>query len=129
MRRVGMAVAGLVAAWLLAGPAGAQTTAAGEVIVKPLPLPMIDEDAPPAAFLAAAKAALGGARFDEAMEALERAESRALIRSVRPSLAGTPSTQPLVVAIGAARRALEAGDRAGCLARIAEASALPEASQ
>jgi hypothetical protein len=116
---------GVVGLWLLVAPAGAQP-AGDEVLGQKLPAPDVDEDAAPAAFLRAARAALDAARYDEAMEALERAESRALIRSVKPSLAGIPSDQKIVRDIQAARRALGAGDRAGCLAAIAAALADPD---
>lgn len=104
-------------------PAWAQTTPAGEVLAHELPAPELGEDATPAQFLRAAKQAVAAGRVDEAMEALERAESRALIRSVKPSLAGNPSDQPAVRAIAAARAALGAGDRAGALAGIEAALA------
>lgn len=109
---------------LLVTPGMAQT--APEVLGQALPAPDVEDDAPPRAFLAAAKQALGAARFDVAMEALERAESRALIRSVRPSLAGVPSDQKIVKDIQAARHALDAGDRAGSLAAIEAALADPD---
>lgn len=108
-------------------PIPQEVRAPQEVLGQALPRPDIDEDAPPRAFLLAAQAALAQAHFDLAQEALERAESRALIRSVRPSLAGTPSAQPLVGHIAAARRALLAGDRAACLAAIAAALGDPKA--
>jgi hypothetical protein len=111
---------------LLAVPASAQTLPTGEVIIRPLPIPDIDENAPPRPFLAAARQDLAAGRVDTVQEALERAESRALIRSVRPSRAGIPSEQNLVKAIQAARAALAAGDRAACLARIDEALADPD---
>ena len=77
-----------------------------------LPAPAIDEDSSPLAFLLAAKSAVGGGRWGEAQEALERAESRVLTRSVRPSRAGAPSAQQIVGSLQRARRAVEAHDRA-----------------
>ncbi len=88
-----------------------------------LPTPAIDENAPVSAFLDAARHALAAGRTGEAQEALERAESRALIRSVRPSRAGQASRQPVVERISAALAALGAGDRQAVLQHIDEALA------
>ena len=86
-----------------------------------LPSPLLAENASPAAFLHAAGQALAAGRTGEAQEALERAESRALSRSVRPSRAGEASRQPLVTTISAARAALSVGDRARALRFIEQA--------
>jgi hypothetical protein len=94
-----------------------------------LPVPPIDDEAPPSAFLDAAQKAIAANRTGEAQEALERAESRALSRSVRPSRAGEPSRQPLVQQIAKARAALGTGDRLGSLRIIQAAMADPEASE
>ena len=94
-----------------------------------LPVPPIDDDAPPAAFLDAAQKAIAANRTGEAQEALERAESRALDRSVKPSKAGEPSRQPLVQQIANAREALGAGDRLRAVALIQGAIANPEATE
>jgi len=91
------------------------------IVLPALTPPAVDENAPPRAFLEAARQALAAGRDGEALEALERAESRALTRDVRPSLAGDPSKQPLVETIGAARRALIGGDRIGTLTLIDKA--------
>jgi hypothetical protein len=88
-----------------------------------LPAPDIDENAPPAVFLDAARRALAAGRAGEAQEALERAESRVLDRSVRPSRAGQPSRQPVVERISAALAALATGDRLRVLQLIDEALA------
>ena len=90
---------------LLASSATAQPT-------QPLPAPAIDEDNSPLAFLLAAKSAVEAGRWGEAQEALERAESRVLTRSERPSLAGSPSAQQIVATLERARRAVEVRDRA-----------------
>ncbi len=116
---------------LLAGlqTAQAQTfppPAPGEVLGPKLPIPDVDEDAPPKAFLEAARLAIVTNDLGRATEALERAESRALIRSVRPSRAGVPSAQPMVQAIRDARTALDAGDRAEAVRRVDAAMKLPE---
>ena len=122
----------LCCAAVLAGfsvPAAAQTlaspppAAAASPYGARLPAPDVDENAPPTAFLNAARVAIAAGREGEALEALERAESRALVRSVRPSLADRPSRQPQVGRIAAARAALTAGDRMQALQLIDEALA------
>ena len=82
------------------------------VIAPRLPTPSAGDDSSPRAFLESAQRALTLGRTGEAQEALERAESRLLDRAVAPSRAGEPSAQPVVAAVGDARRALAAGDRA-----------------
>ena len=81
------------------------------VIAPRLPTPAVGDDGGPAAFLQSADRAITLGHTGEAQEALERAESRLLDRSVVRSAAGTPSGQPLVAMVGDARRALAAGDR------------------
>ncbi len=82
------------------------------LIAPRLPTPSAGDDSSPRAFLESAQRALVLGRTGEAQEALERAESRLLDRSVAPSRADTPSPQPVVKEVGDARRALAAGDRA-----------------
>jgi hypothetical protein len=94
-----------------------------------LPPPPVDDNASPAAFVRAAEAAIAADRLGEAQEAIERAESRALDRSVRPSRAGEPSHQPLVQQLAEARQALGTGDRAGALAKLNAALANPDADE
>jgi hypothetical protein len=96
-------------------------------IAPPLPAPDVGENASPAAFLHAALVALASGKTGEAQEALERAESRALDRAVRPSQANTPSSQSLVKQIAAARQSLSGGDRARTLDLIDVALHNPEA--
>ena len=91
-----------------------------------LPTPAVGEDAASLAYLQAAAQALAAGRTDEAQEAMERAESRALDRSVAPSKARLPDRQPLVQQIAAARAALARGDRADALARVQSAMRDPE---
>lgn len=91
------------------------------VIAPRLPTPNAGDDASPRRFLESADRAITLGRTGEAQEALERAESRLLDRSVPPSRAGEPSEQPLVSMVGDARRALVSGDRAGAQRLIAEA--------
>jgi len=116
----------------LAVPAAAQTLAPVDAPSLPgvrLPIPEVDEDSPPSAFLNAARLAIAAGRDGEALEALERAESRALDRSVRPSRAGLPSPQPLVACIAQARAALAGGDRMQTLQLIDQALAIMAARQ
>ncbi len=92
-----------------------------------LPTPPVSEDSPPSAFIQAAETAIAAGRLGEAQEAIERAESRVLNRSVRPSKAGEASQQALVQQLSEARQALARGDRAGAVAQLARARANPEA--
>ena len=94
-----------------------------------LPTPAVDPDAAPAAFLEAARQAIAAGRTGEAQEALERAESRVLVRTVRPSKAGEPSRQPLVKQIAEARQTLAAGDRLGALRLLQAALDNPDAAE
>ena len=120
---------------LVASPALAQQVPAASVapaddradIVQPLPSPMIDDNAPPATFLRAARSALFTGDTGLAQEAMERAESRLLSRAVRPSLASQPSQQPLVAQIEAARNALSSGDRLQAIKLLDAAQKNPEA--
>lgn len=74
-----------------------------------LPTPNATSNSP-AGYLQAAKRAIAGRRTGTAQEALERAETRALDRSVDPSAANTPDSSSLVAQIGEARRALASGN-------------------
>jgi hypothetical protein len=94
-----------------------------------LPTPGVADNAPPAAFVKAAQAAIAAGRLGEAQEAIERAESRALDRSVRPSRANNPSRQPLVQQLAQARQLLGGGDRMGALHMLEQALANPEAAE
>ncbi len=94
-----------------------------------LPSPDVSESAPPRVFLEAARRALAANRTGEAQEAMERAESRALSRSVAPSRAGDPSRQSLVRQIAEARGALATGDRGRSISIIETAIANPEAGE
>jgi hypothetical protein len=69
------------------------------------------DDGLPVRFLQDASDALAAGHVRAAQEALERAETRLLIRSTTPSTADRPSRAPLVVRIAAARAALADNDR------------------
>ena len=106
------------------GPAVPLSVAAGAAAAAParsarLPDAGVSEDAKPSAFVEFARAAITAGHTGEAMEAMERAESRILSRSVRPSQANDPSNQELVKQMAQARAALAAGDRAAALAGLA----------
>ncbi len=118
----------ILALLLVAGvpAARAQTaTPAESVPLVRLPDPPVADEAPPSAFIAAARTAIAAGRAGEAMEAIERAESRVLVRSVRPSRASIPSEQVLVRVLAEARMALGQGARAEALTKLAEALANP----
>src|SRR5579872_7078825 len=69
-------------------PAGGSVESpAGSVVLQPLPAPALSDNAAPAEFLDLASHAIAAGRIAEAQEAMERAETRALDRSVRPSIA------------------------------------------
>src|SRR5271165_6159586 len=80
-----------------------------------LPAPPIGQDAPPEAFLQAARGALAAGRTGEAQQSLEMAETRLLDRSVPYNAANVPSRDPRLAIIEQARHALAAGDRAGAI--------------
>jgi hypothetical protein len=86
----------------------------------------VNDDASAEVFLEQAKQAIAAGRIGAAQEALERAETRALARSVRPSQAREPSQQSFVQKLSQARQALAAGDRKLALQRIDEAAATAE---
>ena len=111
---------------LVAFPATAQNAApTDQRPAARLPDPPVPDGSPPSAFLAAARSAIAAGRNGEAIEAIERAESRLLIRSVRPSRAVIPSEQALVRLLAEARAALAQGERGTALARLLEAEANP----
>lgn len=128
--RIHLMVAALAAA--LAVPALAQTPAAAPPApppLTPLPAPALDDNAPPRAFIEAAMHAIAAGNTGEAQEAIERAESRLLTRSVKPSQARTPDQKPLIQQLADARHALASGDRMGAITILQNAEKSPEANQ
>ena len=83
------------------------------ILASPLPMPPVPSFDQPRAFLQAARDALARGHTGEAQEALERAESRLLDRSVEAVRARSPDTARAVLDIGVARQALAARDRIG----------------
>jgi hypothetical protein len=92
------------------------------VIAPALPAPALPSADPPSAFLIAARRAVVIGRTGEAQEALERAETRLLGRDVSPALDAAVANDGVqhqaVLAIGTARRALAAHDRAAAIDAI-----------
>lgn len=94
------------------------------VIAPALPTPPVPSADPPSFFLRAARVAVAVGHTGEAQEALERAETRLLDRSVQPIAASVPDNQHEILSIGAARRALAAHDGAAAIAAIDDALAV-----
>ncbi len=92
-----------------------------------LPSPDVGEGAPARAYLEAARRALAANHTGEAQEAMERAETRTLDRSVAPSRASDASAQPLIRQISDARAALSIGDRGRAIQILDAAIRNPEA--
>ena len=90
-----------------------------------LPSPDVGPNAPPRAFLEAARSALLAGRTGEAQQALEMAMTRSLDRSVPLFQTGVASQNPLVAEIRTALNALSSGDR-GQAVKIIE-GAIPHA--
>ncbi len=91
------------------------------VIAPRLPAPSGGPNAAPAAFLADAQQALRARRTGQAQEALERAETAMLQRSVPADQASVPDQSPGVQQVRAARDALGKGDIPGAQKAIAAA--------
>jgi hypothetical protein len=86
-----------------------------------LPVPSTGDNATPAAFLADAQKALDSRQSGRAQEALERAETAMLQRSVPADQAMTPDEAPGVTQVRMARDALARGDVAGAKKAISAA--------
>ena len=83
----------------------------GSPLVGRLPVPPVDENAGPRDFLMTARGALAAGRTGEAQEALERAETRLLDRSVPLYRTADPIRDAEVTQIRGVLHALGAGDR------------------
>jgi hypothetical protein len=79
-------------------------------IAPTLPVPPVGPDAGPSQYLQAARQALVAGHTGEAQEALERAETRMLDRSVERPLANLPAGGPHIEDINSALAALAAGN-------------------
>ena len=104
-------------------PRGSCVAQPQSTIVPPLPVPAIDEDAPPETFLRAAERALAAGRTEEARSGMEMAQTRLLDRSVPLGQTHIPSDQTPVKLISQALQALDDGDRLTCLRMIQAAIA------
>lgn len=88
-----------------------------------LPDPQVGPDASLRDYLMAARNALAAGRTGEAQEALERAETRALDRSVPLFQTSTPSSNPQVERISQVLRTLGNGDRLAAMQLLEQAIA------
>jgi hypothetical protein len=86
-----------------------------------LPSPDLPDSSKPSDYLRAAQGALASNHPREAEEALERAQTRMLDRSVPLGETGNPSDNPTSVLIAQARQALTARDRANCMNLLQQA--------
>jgi hypothetical protein len=107
---VSAALLGLTAAAVFAQAPPSPGSGDRAAIAPALPTPPLDQSASPRAFLEQAQEALGRHRPGEAQEALERAETRMLDRSVVPSRAAVPDSTAGVEQIRQARDALTRRD-------------------
>ena len=95
----------------------------GSPLAGRLPTPPVDENASPRSFLLAARGALAAGRTGEAQEALERAETRSLDRSVPLFHTRDPIQDRLVAQIEAVLQAIGAGDRMQAMQLLEQAIA------
>lgn len=86
-----------------------------------LPTPALGPNATPADYLRAAQNALQAGRTGEAQQSLEMAQTRILDRSVPQGQTNTPDSNPAIMQISQALRALAAGDRAQTMQLIQSA--------
>lgn len=99
-------------------PANLAPLPSGSVIAPRLPSPSLGENATAKDYLMAARAAISQGELGMAQEALERAETWVLDRSVRPSQVRNQITDPVVEEISGALRALAANNAAEAQRRI-----------
>jgi hypothetical protein len=104
-------------------PAAPPPAANQGVVLSPLPSPDLPPGSTPSDYLRAAQAALATGQYGEAEDALEKAQTRILDRSVPLFQTNSVSDNPATVAIAQARQALQAHDRAGCMQSIQTALA------
>lgn len=88
-----------------------------------LPSPSAGADSTVLGYLLSARGALAAGRDGEAQEALERAETRALDRSVPLFQTGTPDRNPTVERIHRVLMALGNGDRLAAMQQLEKAIA------
>jgi hypothetical protein len=107
----------LLVAFSVAAPAQPGGSRTGTVL-SPLPSPDQTQGNRPSDYLRAAQSALTGGRTGEAEEALERAQTRMLDRSVPLGQTNDASDNPTIGQISQARQALAARNRVACLQLI-----------
>lgn len=96
------------------------------VIAPALPVPPVPSGSTPREFLQAAREAVLLGRSGEAQEALERAETRVLDRSVSARMGKVPDSDRIVIDIAVARRALAANQPPVALSAIDDALRLSD---
>lgn len=96
---------------------------AHSVIAPALPAPPVPSADPQSVFLVAARDAVQAERTGEAQEALERAETRLLNRTLPSPVAPLADNRQAVLAMVVARRALAVHDRQGAITAIDDALA------
>jgi hypothetical protein len=89
-----------------------------------LPVAPLDDNSTAEQWLVAARSAIALGQTGKAQEAMERAQTRLLDRSVPLFRTNTPSTHPAIPLISQATRALGAGDRAGAMKLLEQAMPL-----
>lgn len=89
-----------------------------------LPVAALDDNSTAEQWLVAARSAMALGQTGKAQEAMERAQTRLLDRSVPLFKTNTPSTHPAIPLIAQATRALGAGDRAGAMRLLEQAMPL-----
>jgi hypothetical protein len=99
-------------------PANLAPSPSGSVIAPRLPSPSLGENATAKDYLMAARKAISQGQLGMAQEALERAETWVLDRSVRPSQVRNQITDPAVEDISGALHALAAQNTAEAQRRI-----------
>ncbi len=94
-----------------------------DAVATRLPEPPLDDNAATRDFLIAARGALAAGRSGEAQEALERAETRALDRSVPLFRTADPIRDKLIAQIEQVLRSLATGDRLEAMRLLKQALA------
>lgn len=89
-----------------------------------LPNPQAGDAASPDQYLRDAQSALTQHKTGQAQEALERAQTRMLDRSVEQGETGSPSQDPRVASVEQARQALGHGDTKGATRLVGQALAM-----
>ena len=89
-----------------------------------LPVAPLGDNSTAEQWLVAARSAIALGQTGKAQEAMERAQTRLLDRSVPLFRTNTPSAHPAIPLISQATRALGAGDRAGAMKLLEQAMPL-----